>query len=67
MIEYASKASPVVSKMYDTLESAYVYFSSSTKRHDTLSQKLDKTDGALQLRNLSKTRWSSRPETVKEF
>ena len=39
VIEHSSKASPVVWKMYDTLERAYVFFSSSTKRHDTLSQK----------------------------
>lgn len=67
VIEHGCNASQLVSQMYDTLESCYVFFSSSTSRHAALKDRLDKIEGALQLRNLSKTRWSARPEAVEAF
>ena len=65
VIEHGCNASQIVREMYNILESLYVFFSSSTKRHDELKEKLEMTEGALQLKNLSKTRWSARPESVK--
>ena len=52
-------------KWYDTLESLYVYFSASTKRHFVLSEKLKDSESCLHVKNLSKTRWSARPEAIK--
>ena len=64
VIEHGCNASQIVRNMYDILESLYVFFSSSTKRHDALKIKLQMTEGALDLQNLSKTRWSARPDAV---
>lgn len=64
-IEHGSNASRIVSYMYDTLEALYVFFSASTKRHFHLSEILKNAENRLQLTNLSKTRWSARPEAIK--
>ena len=64
VIEHGCNASQIVRNMYDILESLYVFFSSSTKRHDALKTMLQMTEGALDLQNLSKTRWSARPDAV---
>ena len=53
--------------MFDILESTYVFLSSSPKRHDVLKEKLKMNEGGLLLMNLSKTRWSARPDTVDAF
>lgn len=67
VIEHGCNASKLVTYMYDALEACYVFFSSSTSRHAALKEKLEITEGAMQLRNLSKTRWSARPEAVEAF
>ena len=53
--------------MFDILESTYVFLSSSPKHHDVLKEKLNMNEGGLLLMNLSKTRWSARPDTVDAF
>jgi hypothetical protein len=47
--------------MFDTLENLYLFFSASSKRYDLLNIKLSKIE---KLRNLSKTRWTTRVESV---
>jgi len=51
--------------MVDTLENLYVFFSASSKRYGLLDIKLSEIENAIQLRNLSKTRWTARAENVK--
>ena len=63
-VEHISEESKLVSKMFDTLESLYVFFSSSSKRQEILTPKLEVVENALKLRNLSKTRWTARAESV---
>lgn len=62
--EHSSKSSVLISSMYDILEAIYVFFSSSTKWCKILVDLLQDVDNALQLKNLSKTRWTARPESV---
>ena len=42
-----------------------MFFSTSTKRSSVLSKKLKDAESRLRLTNLSKTRWSARPEAIK--
>ena len=56
---------PLIGKVYDILEQLFVFFTKSTKRHKELKDKLEEIENALQLRNLSKTRWAARAEAVK--
>jgi len=51
--------------MIDTLENLYVFFSASNKRYGLLNIKLSEIENALQLKNLSKTRWTARAESIK--
>ncbi len=62
--EHSSKASVLISSMYDILEAIYVFFNASTKRCKVLMDLLQEVDNALQLTNLSKTRWTARPESI---
>ena len=54
--------------MYDLLEALYVFFSKSCKRDGVLRKELkkliSKIENALKLRNLSKTRWVYRSESI---
>ena len=43
----------------------FVFFTKSTKRNKELKGKLEQIENALQLRNLSKTRWAACAEAVK--
>ena len=46
------------------MEDMYDFFSSSTKRHEVLSKYMEDVANALKLRNLSKTRWTARAESI---
>ncbi len=61
--EHSSKASVLISSMYDILEAIYVSFNASTKRCKVLTDLLQEVDNALQLKNLSKTCCTARPES----
>ena len=50
--------------MYEVLEAIYVFFNASTKRSKVLVDLLEKVENALQLKILSKTRWTVRPESI---
>ena len=63
--EHSINASALIKSMFDVLESLFVFFSGSTKRHSILSEKLSVIENSLQLRNLSKTRWTARAESIK--
>lgn len=64
-LEHSCDASTIIANMIDTLESLYVFFSGSSKRYGLLNIKLSEIENALQIRNLSKTRWTARAESVK--
>ena len=65
VIEHGCEATTLISKVYDVLEQLFVFFTKSTKRNKELKDKLNQIENALQLRNLSKTRWAARAEAVK--
>lgn len=64
-LEHACNSSLIVSNMIDNLENLYVFFSASNKRYSVLNKQMDNVDNTLQLRNLSKTRWTARSESIK--
>ena len=63
-IEHGCQESSLVGKTFATLENIFAFFTNSTKRSKELKDKLEETENALLLRNLSKTRWSARAESV---
>ena len=64
VVEHGCAASPLIGKVFMVLEQIFVFFSSSTIRHEELQQKSNEVENFLQLRNLSKTRWTACPESV---
>ena len=64
VIEHATAASTLVTKVYEVIQEIYNFFTKSTKRLAKLKDKQTKIENRLNLRNLSKTRWSVRAETV---
>ena len=42
-----------------------LFFSGSTKRHAIIAKHLEQVENCLQLRNLSKTRWTAKAESIK--
>jgi hypothetical protein len=64
-LEHSCDASILICDLFSTLENLYVFFSASTKRHILLKSKLATIENSLQLRNLSKTRWTARAESIK--
>lgn len=63
-MEHCSKASRLVTDMFNVLEELYVFFSSSTKRSQMLKASIEPIENSLSLKNLSKTRWTARAETL---
>jgi len=64
-LEHSCDASPIIGDLIFVLENIYVFFSSSTKRSKDLTDRMKEIEGSLQLRNLSKTRWTARAESIK--
>ena len=50
--------------MFDVLEQIFVFFTKSTKRNKKFMDKLEEVENVLMLRNLSKTRWAARTESI---
>ncbi|XP_028418765.1 zinc finger MYM-type protein 1-like [Dendronephthya gigantea] len=67
VIEHSCEASAIITELFNVLEELYVFFTSSTKRISSLKEHIDDADidNPLQLRNLSKTRWVARAESIK--
>lgn len=57
-IKHSCSASVIISNFFSVLEGLYVFFTSNTKPYFYYNNKLLEVDGALKLRNLSKTRWT---------
>lgn len=64
-IEHACNSSAIFDDFFNSLESIYVFFTASTKRYAILNEKLAKLENSLGLKNLSKTRWTARAESIK--
>ena len=66
-VGHSCNAIPIMKDLFDVLEEIYVFFTSSTKRSASLNEfiKYLKLDNTLQLRNLSKTRWTARIESIR--
>ncbi len=60
-VEHSCNASPFMKDLFDVLEDIFVFFTASIKRSASLNECIKhlKLDNTLQLRNLSKTRWTA--------
>ncbi len=66
-IEHCCRAdtSSIIANMFNILEELYTFFSGSTKRFSLLKTNLEDVENSLNLKNLSKTRWTVRAESIK--
>ncbi|CAB3983432.1 zinc finger MYM-type 1-like [Paramuricea clavata] len=66
-VEHSCEASVAVCKLFEILQELYVFFTSSTKRYGVLGGKVKESEygKALELRNLSATRWSARADSIR--
>ena len=64
VVEHGCSASPLIGKVFTVLEQIFVFFNDITKRNQHLKEKSQEVENFLQLRNLSKTRWTARPKSV---
>ena len=64
---WINEASPIITELFNVLEALFVFFTSSTKRITSLQESIRvlKVDNPLYVRNLSKTRWTARAESIK--
>ncbi|CAB3993563.1 zinc finger MYM-type 1-like [Paramuricea clavata] len=67
VIEHSCKASPIITELFNVLEALYVFYTGRTKRMSSLEDSIQsmKVDDPLNLRNLSRTRWTARAESIK--
>lgn len=62
--EHSCESSIIICALFSIFENVYL-FSLRTKRGCNLSKKLSEIEECLKLRNLSKTRWTARAESLK--
>ena len=67
VIEHSCKASPIVTEIFNVFEALFVFFTGSTKRNTSLQESIQsmEVDNPLNLRNLSRTRWTARAKSIK--
>ena len=68
VIEHSCKASLMISELFNVLEQLFVFYTDSTKRMSNSLQdsiKALEVENPLNLRNLSKTRWIARADSIK--
>ena len=65
VMEHSCTASTLITRMFEILQTCFDFFTSSTKRHAILVKNMQDIENPLQLRNLSKTRWTARAESVR--
>ncbi len=67
VIEHSCEASAVIKELFNVLEELYGFFTSSTKRVSCIQESIigAAVDNPLQLRNIFKTRWVVRAESIK--
>ena len=64
MVEHGCKASLLIGKVFAVLERIFVIFTKSTQRNAFLREHTKDVENCLKLKNLSKTRWLARAESV---
>ena len=64
VVEHACESSHIIQELFNILQQLYVFFSGSTKRHAVIAKHLKTVENCIQLRNLSKTRWTARAESI---
>ncbi|XP_028394445.1 uncharacterized protein LOC114518638 [Dendronephthya gigantea] len=64
VLEHGCNASPIIQEMFEVLQALNVFFTSSTKRFQPLKEEVVKVENCLMLRNLSKTGWIARAESI---
>ena len=65
VVEHACESSHIIRELFNILQELYAFFSESTKRHAIIAKHLEQVENCLQLRNLSKKRWTARREFIK--
>ena len=55
---------PLIISLYEQLEDLYMFFVTSTKRKSVIVKTIAAAQNALQLRNLSRTRWAARAASI---
>ncbi|CAB4000395.1 Hypothetical predicted protein [Paramuricea clavata] len=65
-VEHSCEASVAVCKKFEILQELFVFCTSSKKRYSVFHDKVKENDsgGALELRNLSATCWSTRADSI---
>ena len=63
VVEHACENSHIIQELFNILKELYAFF--LTKRHAIIAKHLEQVKNCLQLRNLSKTRWTARVESIK--
>lgn len=63
-VEHCCTSSTMIKNVFDILEELYVFFNSSTKRYALIKETLQPIENSTNLKNLSKTRWTARAETL---
>lgn len=63
-LEHSCKASAIIADTFNILEELYMFFTASTKRFQRMTDKLKTIENSTSLKNLSKTRWTARAETL---
>ncbi|XP_065667812.1 uncharacterized protein LOC136088083 [Hydra vulgaris] len=66
-LEHACNVIALMRQLLKVLEQLHVFFTSSKKRFSHLIEKLEDIDIAIQLVNLSRTRWIARAKSFKAF
>ena len=64
-VEHSCEASILIDNFFATLQELYNYLTKSTTRFGKFMENLDKISDALMVKNLSKTRWTARAESVR--
>ena len=64
MVEHGCKASLLIGKVFAVLERIFVIFTKSTQKNAFLREHTKDVENCLKLKNLSKTRWLARAESV---
>lgn len=64
-VEHCCNSSVLIRELFNYLEELFVFFTSSTKKNRILKETLSDIENKLNLKNLSKTRWTSRADSIK--
>lgn len=64
-LEHSCSESLIFSDLFNILEKIYTFFSGSTKRFRKYANRVRDIENSLQLKGISKTRWTARADSIK--